>query len=169
MTLHVYRRGHFPRETLFTLWKYADEAGFSTKLFYAQPSEATPFSQRGDLGAWVPYFDDPKRLVLIVEDEGQPMGMVWFDDVYPGHRAALNGWYRRRYWGHRTRVATKAAIGLAFEALALQSLWAYTPWPEAARHCLAVGMKPHAILRDFVLVDGHVRDLEILKMEKGDG
>ena len=169
MTLHVYQRGHFPRETLATLWGYVEHDKAAPKLFYAQPLQDTPVSTVGDLAAFVGYFEDPKRHLLLVEgDDGQVMGMVWFDDVLPGHRAAVNAFYRRRYWGAKTRVATREALRLAFGSLQVQSIWAYTPWPEAVSHALACGMKPHAMLRDFALVHGQLRDLTILRIDKGD-
>ena len=168
MTLNLYRRGHFPRETLATLWGYIERDGAWAKLFYAQPVDETPFPTRGDLPAFVGYFEDPKRILLIVEDEGQPMGMVWFDDIYVGHRAAINAYYRRRYWGHRTRVATKEAAKVAFQTMAIKTLWAYTPWREAFRHAQAIGMQHHATLEDFALVDGSPRDVLILRMRKED-
>jgi RimJ/RimL family protein N-acetyltransferase len=168
MNLHLYKRGHFPRETLGTLWNYVEEQGAAKKLFYAQPNPPTPVGTVGDLTAFVEYFGDEKRVVLIVEEGGEVMGMVWFDDILPGHRAAINGFYRRRYWGIRAREATRQAMLHAFESLSIKSLWAYTPWPEAVRHAQAIGMELTAVLKEFVLVEGQPRDVNVLVIRKGD-
>lgn len=168
MNLHIYQRGYFPRGTLHTLWSYVEHDKAAPKLFYAQPPQDSPESIVGDLAAFVGYFEDPKRVLLIVEEQNDVMGMVWFDDIFPGHRAAVNAFYRRRYWGQRSRQATRQAMRVAFDGLKVESLWAYTPWPEAMKHAQACGMKIHATLRGFAMVNGALRDLAILRMEKGD-
>lgn len=168
--LHPYTRGYSSRDLLYLLWRFMEDEGGAARLFYAQTVAETPISQRGDLTEFLAYFNDPKRLLVVVQNikTDQLAGMVWFDDLVPGFRAAANCFYRRRSWGHPAREGSRLAVGYAFELLGLRSVWAYTPFPEAAKHAEAIGMHRVAVLPGFVSINESPRDVHILKVHRED-
>lgn len=168
--LYPYVRGYSTRDLLYLLWRSMEDEQGAGKLFYAQTVVDTPHSMRGDLTEFISYFDDPKRLLLVVQNikTDQLAGMLWFDDIVPAYRAAANCFYRRRSWGHPAREATRLGLGYIFETLALQSIWAYTPWPEAAKHAEAAGLHRVAVLPGFTLANGAPRDVHVLKVLRED-
>lgn len=164
LTLFPYARSSY-RSILGVLWTLMEKEGATRKVFHAQQG---PEVERGDLVEFVRYFDDPKRHLLIAVDEVDPVGMVWFDDHVPGHRAAVNMFYARRVWGERSRAATRQAIKWAFDGLGVASIWGYTPHKTAVRHGLAVGAKIVAALPEFAMVDGKPADVTILRIWRAD-
>lgn len=158
LTLHLYTREAY-RSILGVLWQLMEREGATGKVFHA-----TQGPERGDLVEFVRYFDDPKRYLLIAVDEAQPVGLVWFDDYVPGHRAAINIFYARRVWGEKSRAATREAVGWAFQALNVPAIWAYTPHHTAIRHGQALGFSIIAVLPEFACVDGKPQDVTILRM-----
>lgn len=167
VSLHLYERGVFARDVLYALWRHVEDAGGSVNLFYAQQG---PDSHRGDLQEFVSYFTDPKRIVLLAQSHATKdfAGLVWFDDVVAGHRAAINVFFRRRAWGHPARDAVRLACMHAFDHLRLQSIWAYTPWPAAWRMGEALGFQHIALLPEFVLINGTPHDIRIMRLRKGE-
>lgn len=165
--LYPFEREGWPRDVLYALWRHVEDAGASTTLFYAQPGLD---AQRGDLQEFVGYFTDPKRLVYLAQStkNDELAGMVWFDDIQPGHRAAINVFFRRRAWGHPAREAVRLACLHAFERLRVQSIWAYTPWPAAWRMGEALGFQHIALLPEFVLIHGTPHDIRIMRLRKGE-
>lgn len=164
--LFPYVRGYYPRDTLARLWGYVEAQGAARKLFYAQPGTD---EERGDLTHFVEYFaDSARRLLLIPERDQQPMGLVWLDDIIPGFKAAMNVFYRRRFWGTPAREATTLAVAYCFNDLHFQTLWGYTPWPEAQSHAEAVGFQAVARLPGFARCDDRPLDITILRLEKGE-
>lgn len=165
--LWPYVRGAWSRDLLARLWDAIERQGAAPKLFYAQT--CTEPTQRGDLAEFCAYFTDPRRTLLIAESTTRPgdlVGLFWFDDLVPGYRASGNVFYRRRYWGPVARSASRLGLAYGFTTLALQMIWAYTPWPEAASHCEAVGMRPMATLDRFILIDGRPTDVRVFRMTK---
>jgi hypothetical protein len=160
LTLHPYTRGVSPRATLGVLWDLMEREGATAKVFYAQPGSDL---ERGDLVEFVRYFDDPKRSLVIALDEGQPVGMVWFDDLIPGHRAAVNIFYARKAWGQRSRAATAEAVTWAFGAFNVRAIWGYTPHRTAVRHGQSLGFAIIAVLPAFACVAGRPADVTILR------
>jgi hypothetical protein len=163
--LYPYLRGEFPRGTFYALWRAVDAEGAIDKLFYAQPVNPAPFSMRGDLSEFVRYFDDPKRLLFIAQSlkTDDLAGLVWFDEMQAGHRAAVNVFYRRRMWGAPAREGTRLACRFMFEAHGLAAIWGFTPWMAAVTHGLAIGFHRLTTLPEFVVIDGTPRDLHILR------
>ena len=166
--LYPYQRGAFPREVLYACWRAVEDEGAARLLFYAQP--VTDEAQRGDLTEFVSYMTDPKRLLYIAQNlkTDQLAGMVWFDDIQPGYRAAANVFFRRRSWGAPALEGSRLALGHVFETLHVESIWAYTPWPHAVRHAQRAGMMPVALLPGFVRVDGVARDIHVLRLRRED-
>jgi hypothetical protein len=97
--LYPYQRGAFPREVLYACWRAVEDEGAAPRLFYAQL--CADEAHRGDLPEFIAYMTDPKRLVYIAQrlKDDSLAGLVWFDDIVPGYRAAANIFYRRRCWG----------------------------------------------------------------------
>lgn len=164
--LYPYQRGAFPRSLLYALWKAVEDDGASRLLFYAQP--VTDEAQRGDLPEFVSYLTDAKRVLYIVQNlkTDQLAGMIWFDDIQPGYRAAANVFFRRRDWGAAALEGSRLALGHAFETFGWESIWAYTPWIHAVRHAKRAGMMPVALLPGFVRIDGAPRDIHVLRLKR---
>lgn len=160
LALYPYTRPAY-RSILGVLWQLMDREGATAKVFHAQQG---PETERGDLVEFVRYFDDPKRHLIIMVDGTEPVGMVWFDDLAPGYRAAINIFYARKVWGARSRAATAAAITWAFPGLGVTSLWGYTPWKTAARHGQALGFSIVAVLPGFACIAGTPHDVTILRL-----
>ena len=166
--LHLYQRNEFPRATLYTLWRYVEEAGAYKQLFYAQPVQAE--SERGDLIEFVNYFTDSKRILYIAQSlkTNDVAGMVWFDDIQPGWKAAANIFMRRRYWGGASLEAARMGLRHIFDTLKVESIWAYTPWKHAITHAERAGMIRVALLPGFVRIDGAPRDIHVLRAMRED-
>lgn len=166
--LYPYVRGAFPRELLYALWRAVEDEGASRLLFYAQP--VTEEAQRGDLQEFVSYLTDPKRVLYVAQSlkDDSLAGMVWFDDIQPGYRAAANVFFRRRAWGAPALEGSRLALAAAFDTLGLESIWAYTPWLHAVRHAKRAGMMPVALLPGFVRIDGAARDIHVLRLKRED-
>ena len=166
--LYPYQRGAFPREVLYACWRAVEDEGAARLLFYAQP--VAQESERGDLTEFVSYFTDAKRVVYIVQNlkTDELAGMIWFDDIQPGYRAAANVFFRRRAWGAPALEGSRLALGHVFETLGVQSIWAYTPWKHAVRHATRAGMMPVALLPGFVRIDGVARDIHVLRLRRED-
>lgn len=166
--LYPYARGAFPRNVLYAAWRLVEDDGAAPKLFYAQP--AATEAQRGDLEEFVTYFTDPKRRLYLAQSlkTDELAGMVWFDDIQPGHRAAANVFFRRRFWGAAALEGSRLALGHAFAVLNLASIWAYTPWPNAVRHAQRAGMEMMACLPGFVMIEGVPRDIHVLRVRRED-
>lgn len=166
--LYLYKRGAFPRELLWAMWQAVEAEQASRLLFYAQ--NVTTESERGDLQEFVTYFTDAKRLVYVAQSlkDDTLAGMVWFDDIQPGFRAAANVFFRRRAWGAAALEGSRLALGAAFESLGVESIWAYTPWLHAVRHAKRAGMMPVALLPGFVRIDGAARDIHVLRLRRED-
>ena len=166
--LHLFSRSSFPRQTLYTLWRYVEDAGAYRQLFYAQPVQDE--TERGDLIEFVNYFTDPKRIMFIAQSlkTNDVAGMVWFDDIQPGWKAAANIFFRRRYWGQPALEGTKLGLRQMFDTLKLESIWAYTPWKHAITHAERAGMIRVALLPGFVRIDGAPRDIHVLRVLRGE-
>ena len=166
--LYPYVRGAFPRETLYALWRAVEDDGAAARLFYAQP--ALEESHRGDLTEFIAYFTDPKRVLYIAQSlkTDQVAGMVWFDDIQVGHRAAANVFFRRRYWGAAAGEGSRLALDAAFETMGVAAIWAYTPWPHAVRHAERAGMREVAVLPEFICIEGRPHDLHVLRVCRED-
>jgi hypothetical protein len=166
--LYPYDRGAFPREVLYAMWRAVEDDHASRYLFYGQVCQDE--HHRGDLQEFVTYFTDPKRLLYIAQSlrTDELAGMVWFDDIQPGYRAAANVYFRRRSWGPAALEGSRLAIGAAFDALKLEHVWAYTPWDHAVRHAKRAGMMPVALLPGFVRIDGQPRDIHVLRLKRED-
>ncbi|HYE89536.1 MAG TPA: GNAT family protein [Terriglobales bacterium] len=163
LVMYPYQRGAYPRAILGALWQLMEAEGATAKVFHAQQG---PETERGDLVEFVRYFDDPKRVLLIMAepDTKDLVGMVWFDDVVAGHRAAINIFYARKVWGARSRAATREAITWAFQTLGVASMWGYTPHRTAVRHGQALGFQIVAVLPEFARVGGRPQDVTILRL-----
>lgn len=173
--LHVYQRGQWPPETLATLWKLLmpDQETAKTIFFGRAPLASTPYPMLGDLVEFVRFFEPEsgQRRLLIAENittPGDVVGIFWFDDLVPGHRAAGNVLYRRRYWGTPAREASRLALAWGFAELGVRAIWAYTPWRLAVRHCEAVGLRLVATLPDFIELEGVPQDMHVLCVRKED-
>ena len=168
--LWPYERGRYPRDTLYLLWRMIEEEHVADKLFFGQTVDPGHAGVRGDLAAFCDMFSDPRRRLLIAQAPGDNgtsgalMGLIWFDDVIPQHRASVNIFMRRRYWGVPARDLAGLALRYIFEAEGLQHVWAYTPWPLAIRMAEAVGFRQVAVLPEFLAVDGAVHDVTILRV-----
>ena len=173
--LYPYVRGHWPPETLYALWKLLmPDQDTAKNIFFGRSvlGPPTPYPTLGDLVEFVRFFDpDPpgQRRLLIAESlrtPGEVVGLFWFDDLVPGHRAAGNGLYRRRFWGAPAREASRLALAWGFAELGVRAIWAYTPWRVAVKHCEAVGLRLVATLPEFVELDGVPQDMHILRVRK---
>ena len=174
--LYPYVRGHWPPETLYALWKLLmPDQETAKKIFFGRPAPAgAPYPILGDLVEFVRFFDpDPpgQRRLLIAQSLREPdqvVGLFWFDDLVPGHRAAGNVLYRRRFWGAPAREASRLALAWGFAELGVRAIWAYTPWRIAVKHCEAVGLSLVATLPEFIEVDHVPTDMHILRVRKED-
>jgi len=175
--LYPYVRGHWPPETLYALWKLLmPDQDTAKNIFFGRSvlGPPTPYPTLGDLVEFVRFFDpDPpgQRRLLIAESlrtPGEVVGLFWFDDLVPGHRAAGNVLYRRRFWGAPAREASRLALAWGFAELGVRAIWAYTPWRVAVKHCEAVGLRLVATLPEFVELDGVPTDMHILRVRKED-
>lgn len=173
--LYPYVRGHWPPETLYALWKLLmPDQDTAKNIFFGRSvlGPPTPYPTLGDLVEFVRFFDpDPpgQRRLLIAESlrtPGEVVGLFWFDDLVPGHRAAGNVLYRRRFWGAPAREASRLALAWGFAELGVRAIWAYTPWRVAVKHCEAVGLRLVATLPEFVELDGVPQDMHILRVRK---
>ena len=166
--LHLFQRSGFPRATLYTLWRYVEDAGAYQQLFYAQPVQDE--NDRGDLIEFVNYFTDSKRILYICQSlkTDDVAGMVWFDDIQPGWKAAANIFFRRRYWGKPALEGARLALGHIFDTLKVESIWAYTPWKHAISHAERAGMIAVALLPGFVRINGAPRDIHVLRVLRED-
>lgn len=167
LTLTPYQRGAFPRDGLAHLWSLMEAEGACARVFHsAVETPGAAYDTRGDLVDFVRMLEPPppaRTLTLIAAADGQVAGLVWFSDLVPGVRAAVNVWYRRRVWGAPARAATDAACRLAFAQLAIPALWAYTPWLPAVRHAEAVGFVRVAELPGYVRGADGLRPLWVLR------
>lgn len=161
-----YHRAVFPRGSLYSLWSLMEEQGAAPLLFHGQQG---PEQTRGDLVAFVrmlePAQGETHVLLITRPDSSELEGFLWFDDVVglgesPGTRAAFNVFYRRRFWGHPAREASRMGLRYGFEVLKFSAIWAWTPWPNAARHAAAIGMTLMADLPGFAAAG---RDLTIFR------
>lgn len=172
--LDIYSRADYPPDTLYTLWKAMQLDKATDKVFTQAPGDSAEPQTLGDLVDFVRMFEPQgqQRVLLIATSvkgagatDADLAGMVWFDD-FLGGRCAINAFYRRRYWGHPAREATRLALRWGFDAFAVPAIWAYTPWANAASHAEAVGMSKVARLPDYLVIGGTPRDLVILRMRK---
>lgn len=174
--LYEHQRGHWPPETLATLWRILmPDLDTAKKIFFGRLiGPVTPYPTLGDLVEFVRFFEPElpgqRRLLIVqsVEAPDQVVGLFWFDDLVPGHRAAGNVLYRRRFWGAPAREASRLALAWGFAELGVRAIWAYTPWRLAVRHCEAVGLSLVATLPEFVELDGIPSDMHILRVRKED-
>ena len=171
--LYPYVRGLWPPETLFTLWQMMRDQDAGEKIFFGRPGGGTPYSTAGDLVDFVKFFEpEPpaQRHLLLAQSQAEPdqiVGIFWFDDLVPGHRAAGSVLYRKRYWGEPAREASRLALAYGFEVLGVGSIWAYTPWRTGFKHAEAAGMNHVATLPNYVIAaDGKPMDLHILRVLK---
>lgn len=129
-----------------------------------------------DLTNFVRFFDplDGSRVLVVVvakATDEQPeaiAGLIWFDELIPGHRASINIWIRQPYRGGLAREAARLAIRGAFLRWELQTLWASTPWQSAyaiARRC---GFKPEAVLHQYVHTRHGLMDLHVLRLSRAE-
>src|SRR5262245_25296020 len=172
--LYPYVRGHFPPETLFTLWNLMREQGAIDKVFFGRPG-TTPYQRRGDLVEFIKTFEPEAgvdRWVLIVQSLKHPedvAGMCWFDDHIPEHRIAGSVFYRRKYWGRPAHEATRLAIRWAFAVLPVQSIWAYSPWKTGQKHAEYGGMTHVATLPEYVVLGEQPADLYCYRVRREEG
>lgn len=171
--LWPYSRGYYPRDTLYHLWRLVEEDNAAPSLFHSQlcPIPTVPYEWRGDLVEFVKVFESESRILLIAQSvqKDEIAGFFWFDDVVSKFRASCNIFYRRRYWGHPAREASRLAIGYGFEFLEFKSVWAYTPWDHAAKHAEAVGFHPLISLPEMFQSqnsDGKLYPLHILRLTR---
>ena len=159
-----YHRTAGPRDALYHLWDLMEAQGGGPLLFHGQLG---PESVRGDLIAFTrmlaPQQGDCYVLLAAKPDVAQLEGFIWFDDVVHlgAHtRAAINVFYRRRFWGAPARDATRQALRYGVTVLGFHSIWGWSPWPNAVRHARAVGMTVMAELPGFATGG---RDLTIVR------
>lgn len=171
--LFPYMRGHFPPETLATLWALMRQQGAIERIFFGpSATQTTPFPIRGDLVDFIKAFDPERpvdRWLLIVQSQKHPediAGMVWFDDHIPKHRVAGSVFYRRKYWGRPAEEATRLAIRWAFAQLEVKGVWAYSPWRTGQRHALRVGMTHIATLPGYVMLGDKPGDLAMYRVTR---
>jgi hypothetical protein len=159
--LRPYRRAAFPRDALWSLWAAMEADGGARAVFYASP-EAT----RGDLVDFVRAMEPPGpggAAALVAHEGGEAVGLLWFTDVVPGVRAAVNLWYARRRRGPRAVATTAAACDWAEGALGVPAVWGYTPWPAARAHGERAGFRLVAELPGYVALDGARRPMYVLR------
>ncbi|HMC63819.1 MAG TPA: GNAT family protein [Gemmataceae bacterium] len=174
--LWPYFRGVYPRNTLASLWQVMEADQAVEKVFHAQPKygrQETPYPIRGDLISFVRYFEPDQegtRLLLVAQavESGEVAGMFWFDDIIIGHKANANIWYRRKFWGHPAREASRIACRYGFEVLGYQAIWALTPWRTAVAHGESMGFEPVTVLPGYLLIDDHPADLTVMKLTRED-
>lgn len=166
--LWPYSRGLYPRDTLHTLWRLVEDGGGAAQVFHSQRGgDSDPYPWQGDLTEFVRYFDEPGRRHLLIATQGEAlMGLCWFDDIVPGHRAAYNLFFRKRAYGTIAHEATTLALRYGFDVLGVQSIWGYTPWRAAVEHGRRHGFRVVATLPGFAQVDGRPRDVMMLKLTK---
>lgn len=166
--LWPYSRGLYPRDMLYTLWRLVEAEGGAETLFHSQMGgESDPYPWRGDLTEFVKYMDDPCRRIVLMAMQGESLvGVVWFDDLVAGHRAAYNLFFRRRAWGTVAHEATALALRYGFDVLGVQSIWGYTPWRSAIRHGLRHGFSIVATLPGFARINGQPTDITMLRLTK---
>lgn len=164
-----YVRGAYPRDTLYLLWRLMEREAGGEKLFFSQQGG---YDVRGDLTEFVRFFSESTRQLFIVQALEEPrevQGFVWLDDITPEHKAAINVFFRRKYWGAAAREAAELVIRYAFEVMKLSAVWAFTPWALAARMAQALAFEPVAVLPDFVRVDGQSHDVHIFRKVRDGG
>jgi RimJ/RimL family protein N-acetyltransferase len=170
--LYPYVRGLWPPETLFTLWQMMRDQDATEKVFFGRVNGLLPYPTTGDLVDFVKFFEPepPQQRVLLLaqsqEEPDQVVGIFWFDDIVPGHRAAGSVLYRRRYWGEPAREASRLALAYGFEVLGVASIWAYSPWRTGFNHAEAAGMTWVATLPHYVIAGGQPMDLHILRIRR---
>lgn len=165
--LWPYAPGYFGGpDFLYTLWQRLRDDRAIDRVFWSHvPFEDSPQPTYEFFSGYM----DKRALMLIVQDRtnGELAGMIWFDDIVLGHRASLNLWYPRRYWGAPAREATAMATRYAFKVHGWRHLFGLTPWKLAMRHGLALGWQAQTV-PNYALVRDQVRDLYILSLAQGD-
>lgn len=169
--LWPYARGWYPRDILYRCWLVMERDGATARVFHSSVSPPDiPYSQQGDLTEFVTLLADPRRVVLIVQAAATDdiLGLIWFDDLIPQHRALCNIFMCKAAYGPAAEEASTLAAAYAFEHLQVPTLWAFTPWPVAVAHAKSIGFQVLAQLPG--LVPGGM-PMCALKMERrsGDG
>lgn len=166
--LHPYVRGHWPPETLYTLWNLMRTQGALRKVFWGGNG-----ATRGDLVDFVKFFEpEPPvtRVLLMAQSQKNPAdiaGLMWFDDLVDG-RASAGVFFARKYWGHPAREGSRIALAYAFQVLGARTVWAYTPWRIAGRHAEACGFRPVVALPEYAVIAEKPQDLYVLRLTRED-
>jgi len=163
-----YVRGEYAKDTLYHLWQMVDATGDTGRLLWG--SQASP-AIRGDLEAFVGFFNDPNRLVIIAAkaDGSDIVGFLWFDDLVPEHRCFGSVYIKPDYRGAVGNEAIMLACDHVFDLFKVKSIWGITPWRAAKAACAQVGFKTVATLPAFTRVDGEVYDAYVLRKEREHG
>lgn len=172
--LRQYLPGYYPRESLYILWKAAEEDGACLQIFYdklSHPKPDTPIDTRGDLAEFVSYFNAPDKLLVIFEDlkTSDLVGFMWLSDMVPRFRATVNIFFRKRYRGRAGFEGARLFREYATRVLGFPTLWGLTPWTNSVAVGRWLGMKTVAVLPKFQLIDGVAHDVFVLRYEADDG
>lgn len=163
--LLVYARGYMPRDILYLAWRVMEDEKGAEKIMYGQATnDALPYSQRGDLVAFCDFFSQPGRFLTLAmaQATGECAGFIWFDDITPGHQANVSIYIRSKYFGPLATEAGHLAIHHGFTNLKVKTLWAFTPWKEAAAYAQRLGFKHVGALERYAMIRGTPHDMHIL-------
>jgi hypothetical protein len=168
-----YTRGYYPRDILYHAWKIMEDDQEAARVFhgYLGYDDRTPIPHRGDLAQFCQYFEaSTGRLLVLCQSkaDGRLAGFVWGDDVIPEFRALVNIFFAKPYRGIVALEGGHLALRYAFDALKLQYLWGFTPWPAAKRYCQRLGFKSIGVLPAFNRIDGEARDMHVLRLRAED-
>jgi hypothetical protein len=157
-----YIRGEYARDTLYHLWSMVEATGDTGHLLWGSND---PPAIKGDLEAFIRYFSDANRIVVVVakEDGSDIVGFLWFDDLIPEHRCFGSVYIKPQYRGAVGNEGISLACDYVFELFKVQAIWGVTPWRAARHACHQVGFQTVATLPQFTKVEGKVLDAYVVR------
>src|SRR5881296_2120366 len=163
-----YQRGTYVRDAIYGLWRMVENSQAGHRLFWGSQE---PEAIHGDLTAFCEFFDpirNPGRLLLIVQaiETNAVAGFIWFDDLIPSFRAFGSIFMLPQFRGAPSREAVHLGLRYAFEVQDWQSVWAATPWGEAAKLLADSGFSCVALLPELALVKGEPKTVSIYRITK---
>jgi len=125
-------------------------------------------SWQGDLTEFIGLMSAQGRLVVMVEsiENNEIAGFYWMDDIIPNYRALVSIFFRKKYYGATSKEASKLFINYALNGIGFKHLWAFTPFPWAAKHAQGVGFSKVAELPGMYLIDDKPQSSYVLKIDK---
>lgn len=155
-----YARGFYPRDTLYKVWATIEAEDGHRRLFYDQECEQE--SERGDLETFCAMVQTVNLFLIEYQDA---IGAILWIKSMPHRQGAISVWSSKACLGRPIREAALMVCYYAQECLALEHLWAYTPWTHAEKIARDCGFKPIGMLPNATVIKGFPAPIYVLQKE----